>query len=305
MKRFFSNTVFLTLSSLIILSCVGFASANANRKETLIQSSDLSLPLTLTGLDSNKILEDSKIIIPVSVTALSSDEKLNRGCLAAEIVDICSIVKRTTPSVVLIKAIRIDRDLNSAPTITTAVGSGFFVDNGTVITNNHVVTNAPIVSVVLANGKKLLGTVIIRSESRDLALVKIKEEYAPLDSLPPPLVLRDQKPEIGELAIALGHPYGLSHVVSTFGRISAVDISGKDIGEEKAGIKKTYIQTDAAINPGNSGGPLLDSSGRVVGVNAAMLRGANGIAFSLGIEHVRWLQEQPRINNDRQIQLAK
>lgn len=151
-------------------------------------------------------------------------------------------------------------------------GSGVIVrSDGIILTNNHVVGNARTVQIGLADGRRVEGTVLGRDPSIDVAVVRV-----PLQDLPAAPIGDSDLLQPGQLAIAIGNPLGLDRSV-TRGVISAVNRSPQGFGLEE------LIQTDAAINPGNSGGPLLDSSGRVVGLNTAIRRDAVGLGFAVPI----------------------
>lgn len=153
-------------------------------------------------------------------------------------------------------------------------GSGVFVRrDGVVMTNAHVVGNARVVAVGLADGRRLQGTVVGRDALLDIAVVRVAITDAPVA----PLGDSDQL-EVGQLAIAIGNPLGLERTVTT-GVVSAINRSPR--GLQQGGL----IQTDAAISVGNSGGPLIDSRGRVIGINTAILQGpgASGLGFAIPI----------------------
>jgi serine protease Do len=153
-----------------------------------------------------------------------------------------------------------------------ASGSGIIIRNdGVVLTNAHVVGDARSVMITTADGRQLRGTVLGRDATVDVAVVRVAERNLPNA----PIGDSDQL-EVGQQAIAIGNPVGLERTVTT-GIISAVNRSPR--GFELGGL----IQTDAAINPGNSGGPLLDSQGRVIGINTAVLRGTTGLGFAIPI----------------------
>jgi serine protease Do len=153
-----------------------------------------------------------------------------------------------------------------------ASGSGVIIRNdGVVLTNAHVVGDARSVTITTADGRQLRGTVLGRDATVDVAVVRLTERNLPNA----PIGDSDQL-EVGQQAIAIGNPVGLERTVTT-GIISAVNRSPR--GFELGGL----IQTDAAINPGNSGGPLLDSQGRVIGINTAVLRGTTGLGFAIPI----------------------
>ncbi len=158
-------------------------------------------------------------------------------------------------------------------------GSGFVYDNqGHIITNFHVVEDAEQLLVTLSNGQELEAELIGTDPLNDLAIVKIDAAK----SLPAPLpIAESDKVRVGQFVIAIGNPFGLNQtlttgVVSALGRVIQSPQDNRFIGEA--------IQTDAAINPGNSGGPLLDLTGRVIGVNSQIISpggGNAGIGFSV------------------------
>lgn len=168
---------------------------------------------------------------------------------------------------------------NVSPAVVTifengGLGSGVIIDgkNGIILTNNHVVAESGgQVEVKLKNAKTLRGRVMGTDPAVDIAVVKVDA-----NDLPQALLGDSDKLEVGQTAIAIGNPLGLEQTL-THGVVSALNrkISPDDV--------EGFIQTDAAINPGNSGGPLLDSQGRVIGINTAVLRGGrNESAQSLG-----------------------
>jgi S1-C subfamily serine protease len=164
-------------------------------------------------------------------------------------------------------------------------GSGFIVtSDGRVITNAHVVEGADTVTVQLKNGRQLKGQVIGADPVTDVAVIKVDGTGLPTvklgnsDSLVP-----------GQFAIAIGSPLGLNNTV-TQGIVSAIGRSGSDIGVPDKRIN--FIQTDAAINPGNSGGPLLNVDGEVIGVNTAIIQGAQGLGFAIPINTAQRVAEQ-------------
>jgi len=163
-----------------------------------------------------------------------------------------------------------------------ALGSGFVIHaSGYVVTNAHVVERSSSVQVRLASGRRLTGKVIGRDSRVDLALVKV-ETTEPLPVLP----LGDsEKLAVGELVLALGHPFGLEQTVS----LGIVSRKGAPLQAAAPGFD--FIQTDAAVNPGNSGGPLVDMSGQVVGVNTMAARNGS-IGFAIPINLIKTLLPQ-------------
>lgn len=155
-------------------------------------------------------------------------------------------------------------------------GSGFILDKkGHVLTNEHVVQGADEIKVTLRDGRKLTGKVIGSDSSLDLAIIKVEAKDLPAVKLGD-----SEKIRPGQWAIAIGNPYGFSNTV-TAGIISATGRSIKNLGKEN------LIQTDTPINPGNSGGPLLNLKGEVIGINVAIVSGAQSIGFSIPINSAK------------------
>jgi S1-C subfamily serine protease len=166
-------------------------------------------------------------------------------------------------------------------------GSGFVIrEDGVILTNAHVVGNARVVNVLMANGDEYEGQVLGRVVDLDIAVVRVNARGLPTV----PLGDSDQI-QVGQAAIAIGNPAGYERTVTT-GIVSAVNrsIAGTTLDE--------LIQTDAAINPGNSGGPLLDSRGHVIGINTAVLRSTPvgqpliGIGFAIPVNAARDVADQ-------------
>jgi S1-C subfamily serine protease len=164
-------------------------------------------------------------------------------------------------------------------------GSGFIFDQkGLVITNAHVVDKADQVTVLLKDGRQFKGRVLGEDPLTDVAVIKIEASDLPA------VRLGDSNNLLpGEWAIAIGNPLGLDNTV-TVGIISATGRSGADLGIQDRRVR--YIQTDAAINPGNSGGPLLNAKGQVIGVNTAIIQGAQGLGFAIPIDTAQPIAQQ-------------
>jgi len=166
-----------------------------------------------------------------------------------------------------------------------SLGTGFIISpEGYVLTNNHVVNNADEVMVKLSDGRELKGEIKGVDEKLDLALIKIS------DKKPFPFAeLGDSDAlEVGEWVMAIGNPFGLAHTV-TAGIVSA---KGRVIG---SGPYDDFIQTDASINPGNSGGPLFNATGKVIGINTAIIAGGGGgIGFAIPVNIARSTVDQLR-----------
>ncbi len=154
------------------------------------------------------------------------------------------------------------------------VGSGLVVaSDGLILTNSHVVSGASEISVSMADGQREKARLIGEDPHSDIAVLRTD---APLAA--PSLSFVDSKTvRAGQIAIAIGNPLGFEQTV-TAGVVSAI---GRSLRATTGRLIDDVIQTDAALNPGNSGGPLVDSSGRVIGINTAVIRGAQGICFSV------------------------
>ena len=154
------------------------------------------------------------------------------------------------------------------------LGSGVIVTkDGYILTNNHVVDGAKDVQVTLQDGREFRAKVIGRDSKSDIAVIKIDA-----DNLPTVRFADSQKVQVGDIALAIGNPFGVGQTV-THGIVSATDRGGMGIEDYE-----DFIQTDAAINPGNSGGALVDADGRLIGINTAILSrsgGNQGIGFAI------------------------
>lgn len=159
------------------------------------------------------------------------------------------------------------------------LGSGFIITpDGYILTNNHVVESATKITVTLKDGRDFSGQVVGTDATSDVAVVKINGSNLPTVQLGDSSQLT-----VGQKVIAIGNPYGLSQTVTT-GVISALE---RNVQVSQTETLVGVVQTDAAINPGNSGGPLVDLSGRVVGINTMIYQNAQGLGFSVSINTAR------------------
>lgn len=169
--------------------------------------------------------------------------------------------------------------------VVRGVGSGFVINtNGQILTNAHVVNNADKVKVTFSDGRTVEGKVVGEDPVTDVAVVQI-----PNTNLQPVEIGKTEQIQPGQWAIAIGNPLGLQKTV-TVGVVSATDRSASDIGASDKRIG--FIQTDAAINPGNSGGPLLNARGEVIGVNTAIIGGAQGLGFAIPINEAQRIAQE-------------
>jgi serine protease Do len=207
--------------------------------------------------------------------------------LAARRTPVVQVVERVSPAVVNISAEAIVRQADPffggfmpRQRRAQSLGSGLIIDaQGIVVTNAHVVEGASSIVVTTQDGRELQAEVLGSDHDADLAVLKVEGR-----NLPAVPVGRSSDLMIGETVIAIGNPFGLTHSV-TSGVLSA---RGRTVPSESGERLYTdFLQTDASINPGNSGGPLVNIRGEMIGVNTAIVSGANGIGFAIPADRVR------------------
>jgi len=196
------------------------------------------------------------------------------------------VFRRAAPSTVYITNKRLARDYFSLNVMEVPQGTGTGIvwdEEGTIVTNAHVIEGAQAVTVRLQDGSTYEAKFVGAAPEKDLAVLRIA---APADKLRPLPKGDSDQLEVGRKVLAIGNPFGLDTTLTT-GIVSAL---GREIQSPSGRTIRGVIQTDAAINPGNSGGPLLDSAGRLIGINTAIIGpggGSAGIGFAVPVNTVR------------------
>lgn len=208
-----------------------------------------------------------------------------RGDLADDELNTIDIFRNAAPSVVYITSHAVRRNMFSLNVyeIPQGTGSGMIWDTqGRIVTNYHVISDASRIEVTLADHSTWKGVLVGAAPDRDLAVLQIS---APASKLHPIAIGESKNLLVGQKVFAIGNPFGLDQTLTT-GIVSAL---GREITAVTGRTIHDVIQTDAAINPGNSGGPLLDSAGRLIGVNTAIYSpsgASSGIGFAVPVGEV-------------------
>ncbi len=234
-----------------------------------------------------------------------------RGDLAADEQATIAIFERASPSVVFITTRQrvVDFWTRNVFSVPKGTGSGFVWDDlGHIVTNHHVIAGASEALVRLNDGRSYRAVLVGSSPAHDLAVLRIDVRF---DRPPPVPIGTSHDLRVGQKVFAIGNPFGLDYTL-TGGLVSALD---RSLTEENGVRIEHLIQTDAAINPGNSGGPLLDSAGRLIGINTAIYSPSGayaGIGFAVPVDTVnrvvpeliargRYLRPSLGVSSDRRL----
>ncbi len=222
---------------------------------------DEAAPQAAAGLAADTVAADEPLLDAYSETVASSVERVRDAVVA----------------------VAIRREGGRGPQAGT--GSGFaFTPDGYLLTNSHVVHGASAIEVLRPDGVRGEAQLVGEDPDTDLAVLRIGASR----DLPHVELGDSSRLRVGQIAIAIGNPLGFTHTV-TSGIVSAL---GRSLPSNAGRMIDNVIQTDAALNPGNSGGPLLDSRGRVIGVNTAIIPGAQAICFAVAVNSARWVVTQ-------------
>ena len=273
------NTGSLTITEISTPSIETFEKTSTAEDEALSSAADTDIepsvpvevtPVVLPLLDIPPVVVADLISVSQDVDAMTTVEA----------------VRELGPSVVQISTDTAAISLYKQIVPQTGVGSGIILDKaGNILTNNHVVEGADLVTVTLNDGRSYPATLVGSDNITDLAVIKISAA-----KLNPAKFGKSSELQVGEDVIAVGHALGLKGgpTVSK-GVVSALE---RTIQTDAQKAMVDLIQTDASINPGNSGGPLANSRGEVIGINTAIITGSNGIGFAINIDDAHVVVDQ-------------
>ena len=277
MKLYSQKTLFLSVAAtafLVCLATIKFTSRNSNNfsEDTVTEESD----------SSSQISED--LILETNTPVLKIDDSSARFPLDEQ--QNISVYEKCNEAVVNITTQVMGYNWFYEPVYTSSgSGSGSIIDKrGYVVTNVHVIENASVITISLSDGSSYEGKIVGQDKESDIAVLKFE--------VPQNVVLKTisfgdaTNLKVGQKVIAIGNPFGLERTMTT-GIISGL---GRPIQESQNVIIRNMIQTDAAINPGNSGGPLLDSQGRMIGINTIIYSksgSSSGVGFAIPVSTAR------------------
>lgn len=238
-------------------------------------------------IEGNTLHNQEKISVKNAISTVPQTVERDERFTDHEVATI-NLFERAAPSVVFITTSNVRRDYwsRNVSEIPRGSGSGFVWDKkGHIITNYHVIQGADKATVTFADQTTYPATLVGAAPEKDLAVLRIDTENTPLQPIP---VGASDDLRVGQSVFAIGNPFGLDQTLTT-GVISALGREIESVGKVPI---RDVIQTDAAINPGNSGGPLLDSQGKLIGVNTAIFSPSGayaGVGFSIPSHVVDWV----------------
>lgn len=277
MKLYSQKTLFLSVAAtafLVCLATIKFTSRNINNysEDTATEESDSS---SQTSEDLTLETNTPVLKIDDSSARFTLDEQQN-----------ISVYEKCNEAVVNITTQAMGYNWFYEPVYTSSgSGSGSIIDKrGYVVTNVHVIENASVITISLSDGSSYEGKIVGQDKESDIAVLKFE---VPQNVVLKTISFGDVKNlKVGQKVIAIGNPFGLERTMTT-GIISGL---GRPIQESQNVIIRNMIQTDAAINPGNSGGPLLDSQGRMIGINTIIYSksgSSSGVGFAIPVSTAR------------------
>ena len=305
-----NKTITLLLIVLLIVAACGTKSSTGQLN--IAGNSDPSIDAQEKSVQQEKI-ENKSLTLPVAASTSTPTEIaatdqppaiIDAETPSVPVVDLISVsqagdnmttveaVRALGPSVVQISTDTVAISLYNRIVPQTGVGSGIIIDKvGNILTNNHVVEGADLVTVTLNDGRSYPATLVGSDNITDLAVIKISAA-----KLNPAKFGRSADLQVGEDVIAVGHALGLKGgpTVSK-GVVSALE---RTIQTDAQKAMVDLIQTDASINPGNSGGPLANSKGEVIGINTAIIDDSNGIGFAINIDDAHVVVDQILTSGD-------
>ena len=240
--------------------------------------------MTAQNIDSERLLRVIGPAVEPGPAEGQLSEEEAEAVLDAYSQAVVTVAEKVGPTVVNIAAVK--RSIARTPQgprpyEAAGAGSGVIVaPDGYILTNSHVVHGATRLEVTLDDGRTLPAEVVGDDPASDLAVIRVGATGLPVVAFGDSDRLR-----VGQLVIAIGNPLGFQATV-TAGVISAL---GRSLRSQTGRAIENIVQTDAALNPGNSGGPLVDARGRLVGINTAIIQGAQGICFAVPVNTARWV----------------
>jgi serine protease Do len=299
--RIVGLTSLAIITVMLLSGCSGIAALSQSSSQNLAQAASstttVSTPPTTTIAQSTGSSTSNSN--PAQTTSIASSDLLTSyqntlesiyAAINPQVVNISVLLPATSSS---FQTLPFGNNSNQTPQYTPALGSGFFWDNnGDIVTNNHVVDGATNIQVTLSDGTTYPATIVGQDPYSDLAVIKAS---IPADKIHPVTLADSTQVKVGEIAIAIGEPYGFEGSMSV-GNVSGLgrDLPTNQSSQSSQTSTATYsipdvIQTDASINPGNSGGVLVNINGEVIGVTSAIESASgssSGVGFAIPAEIV-------------------